>query len=126
MVGLASVLPAHDGGAVAPAYATDGAIALLFFLHGAQLAPQAAMAGGWHWRLHVVVIGSTFVLFPALGLGARARDASTMKSPDLAHKRRSLGCPLHQRAAAVLRIDLAAEVGENGAGPRWPVQRSGA
>ncbi len=72
MVGLASVLPAHDGGAVMAGYATDAAIALLFFLHGARLAPQAALAGARHWRLHLAVIGSTFVLFPALGLGARA------------------------------------------------------
>ncbi len=72
MVGLASVLPAHGGGAVVAGYATDAAIALLFFLHGARLSPQAAFAGARHWRLHVVVMASTFLLFPALGLGARA------------------------------------------------------
>ena len=67
MVGLATALPAHGGGAVVARYATNAAIALLFFLHGARLSPQAALAGAWHWRLHVVVLASTFVLFPVLG-----------------------------------------------------------
>jgi sodium/bile acid cotransporter 7 len=72
MVGLASLLPVHGNGAVAASYITTAAIALLFFLHGARLAPQAALAGARHWRLHIVVLGSTFLLFPALALGARA------------------------------------------------------
>ena len=72
MVGLATVLPVHGTGAVAAGYATTGAIALLFFLHGARLAPKAALAGARHWRLHIVVLTSTFVLFPVLGLAARA------------------------------------------------------
>jgi solute carrier family 10 (sodium/bile acid cotransporter), member 7 len=72
MVGLASIAPAHGVGAVAAGHATQAAIALLFFLHGAKLEPRAALAGARHWRLHVVVLVSTFVLFPALGLTARA------------------------------------------------------
>ena len=40
---------------------------LLFFLHGAQLSRQAIVAGLSHWRLHLVVVASTFVLFPLLG-----------------------------------------------------------
>jgi sodium/bile acid cotransporter 7 len=72
MAGLASVAPVHGVGAVAGGYATNAAIALLFFLHGAKLEPRAALAGARHWRLHVVVLLSTFVLFPLLGLTARA------------------------------------------------------
>jgi sodium/bile acid cotransporter 7 len=72
MVVLATVLPAYGSGETVAKYATNAAIALLFFLHGARLSPQAALAGAWHWRLHVVVLASTFVLFPALGLGAKA------------------------------------------------------
>ena len=72
MVGLASLLPAHGGGAVVAGHVTTAAIALLFFLHGARLSPQAALAGAWHWRLHAVVLACTFVLFPLLGLAARA------------------------------------------------------
>jgi len=72
MVGLATVVPVHGVGAIAGGYATNAAIALLFFLHGARLEPRAALAGARHWRLHVTVLLSTFVLFPLLGLTARA------------------------------------------------------
>jgi sodium/bile acid cotransporter 7 len=72
MVCLASVLPVHDTGAVIAGHLTTAAIALLFFLHGARLAPQAALAGARHWRLHAVVLASTFVLFPVLALAGRA------------------------------------------------------
>ena len=71
-VGVASVLPAQGVVAVNLGGLTYVAIALLFFLHGARLAPRAALAGASHWRLHIVVLASTFVLFPALGLGLRA------------------------------------------------------
>ena len=57
------------------------AIALLFFLHGARLAPRAAIAGARHWRLHAVVLASTFMLFPALGLGARALFPHLLSAP---------------------------------------------
>lgn len=72
MVGLATLLPVHGVGAVGAGYATDAAIAVLFFLHGTKLEPRAALAGARHWRLHVAVLLSTFVLFPLLGLTARA------------------------------------------------------
>jgi sodium/bile acid cotransporter 7 len=49
-------------------------IALLFFLHGAKLSREAIWAGIGHWRLHLLVAASTFLLFPVLGLiGARHR-----------------------------------------------------
>ncbi|WP_428488048.1 bile acid:sodium symporter family protein [Rhodopila sp.] len=72
MVCVASLLPVHGHGAVIAGYATEAAIALLFFLHGARLSPKAALAGARNWRLHLVVLASTFVLFPALGLAAKA------------------------------------------------------
>ena len=81
MVCLATALPARDRGAVVARYATDAAIALLFFLHGARLSPQAALAGAWHWRLHVMVLASTFILFPTLGLGARALFPGLLTPP---------------------------------------------
>ncbi len=81
MVVLATALPAHGQGAVVAKYATDAAIALLFFLHGARLSPQAALAGARHWRLHLVVLASTFVLFPALGLGAKALAPGLLTPP---------------------------------------------
>ncbi len=42
-------------------------IAFVFFLHGAALSPAAMRAGAASWRLHLVVHGSTFLLFPAIG-----------------------------------------------------------
>jgi sodium/bile acid cotransporter 7 len=81
MVCLASLLPVHDMGAVIAGHATTAAIALLFFLHGARLAPQAALAGARNWRLHIVVLASTFVLFPALALGARVVAPHLMTAP---------------------------------------------
>ena len=42
-------------------------IALIFFLHGVALSPQAMRAGAAHWRLHVLVQSTTFILFPLIG-----------------------------------------------------------
>jgi solute carrier family 10 (sodium/bile acid cotransporter), member 7 len=81
MVVLATVLPAHGAGETVAKYAANAAIALLFFLHGARLSPQAALAGASHWRLQLAVIASTFVLFPALGLGARALFPGLLTPP---------------------------------------------
>jgi solute carrier family 10 (sodium/bile acid cotransporter), member 7 len=69
MVVLASALPAR--GAAAPAFglATKIAIGLVFFLHGAKLSREAVIRGVTHWRLHLLVLCSTFVLFPILCLG---------------------------------------------------------
>lgn len=65
---LASLLPVHGTAAVAFAGVTDLAIGLLFFLHGAKLSTKEVFAGLAHWRLHLLVFGFTFVLFPVLGL----------------------------------------------------------
>jgi sodium/bile acid cotransporter 7 len=68
---LASVLPCQGRSAVAfDGIATIG-IALLFFLHGARLSREAIVAGMTNWRLHVLVLISTFVLFPLLGLALK-------------------------------------------------------
>ncbi len=72
MVVLASVLPARGGAAVAVGWLTQGAIALLFFLYGARLSSAAVVQGVLHWRLQALVLASTFVLFPLLGVGLSA------------------------------------------------------
>ncbi len=69
---LAALLPARGVGAAAAALSSNLAIALLFFLYGARLAPQTALAGARHGRLHLLIIVSTFLLFPALALAGRA------------------------------------------------------
>jgi len=81
MVVLASVLPVHGMGAAITGDAGMAAIALMFFLQGARLAPQAALAGARHWRLHTIVLASTFLLFPVLGLTARALAPNLLTPP---------------------------------------------
>lgn len=65
---LASILPVQGDFATWFALATKIAVGLLFFLHGARLSREAVIAGVTHWRLHLAVLASTFVLFPLLGL----------------------------------------------------------
>ena len=72
VVATASLLPCRGEAAVAFGWATNAAIALLFFLHGAKLSREAIIAGIGHWRLHLLVAASTFGLFPVLGLAVRA------------------------------------------------------
>src|SRR5258707_14493037 len=65
---VASLLPVHGQAAVGFNWVTNVAVGLLFFLHGAKLSREAIVAGATHWRLHLVVLLSTFALFPLLGL----------------------------------------------------------
>ncbi len=65
---LASLLPCRGQAARVADVTTNAAIALLFFLHGAKLPRAAILQGLTHWRLHLTVFASTFVLFPLLGL----------------------------------------------------------
>ncbi|VVN67203.1 bile acid:sodium symporter family protein [Pseudomonas fluorescens] len=68
---LASLLPASGQIAVGFGWLTNIAIALLFFLHGAKLSRESIIAGAGHWRLHLLVFGLTFVLFPLVGLALK-------------------------------------------------------
>lgn len=70
-VALASIVPCRGVAATAFNALTDVAIALLFFLHGAKLSREAVVAGMTHWRLHLTVLASTFVMFPLLGIVLR-------------------------------------------------------
>ncbi len=65
---VASLLPCRGQVADAFGVVTDLAIALLFFLHGAQAVARGDPVGAGHWRLHLMVLGATFVMFPLLGL----------------------------------------------------------
>lgn len=71
-VAAASLLPARGIGATIAGWAADGAILLLFFLHGAKLSRQAIVAGAAKWKLHLVVLATSFLFYPLLGLGAQA------------------------------------------------------
>lgn len=69
---LATLLPARGQFEDWMRIASNVAIALLFFLHGARLSRAAALAGFRQPRLHLLTLGCTFVLFPVLGLTLKA------------------------------------------------------
>jgi solute carrier family 10 (sodium/bile acid cotransporter), member 7 len=75
MVVTASLLPARGEAAVGFGWATKIAIGLVFFLHGARLSRDAVIRGLTHWRLHLLVLATTFGLFPLLCLGLDALPA---------------------------------------------------
>ncbi|MFJ3924707.1 bile acid:sodium symporter family protein [Streptomyces sp. NPDC090022] len=80
-VGLAALLPARGPAATVADGAATGAVALLFFLYGARLSTREALDGLRHWRLHLTVLAATFVLFPLLGLAARALVPALLTPP---------------------------------------------
>ena len=81
-VALASLLPASGATAHGFETLTTVAIGLLFLLHGAKLSREAVIAGATHWRLHLLVLASTFLVFPLLGLALKPVLAPLV-TPDL-------------------------------------------
>ncbi len=88
---VASVLPARGEFAVWAGWVTKVAIALVFFMHGARLSREAVIGGLTHWRLHLLVLGFTFAIFPLLCLGIVALPA-WIAPPPLAAGIVFLGC----------------------------------
>jgi len=72
VVVLAVVWPAPGvtGGFLHIEWVASYGIAIVFFLYGLTLAPEKMRAGLGHWRLHLVVVLATFVLFPLVVLAA--------------------------------------------------------
>jgi sodium/bile acid cotransporter 7 len=68
-VAVATAIPATGRAVPVVDWASNLAIALLFFLHGARLSRQAILEGLRQPGLHAAVLASTFILFPLLGLG---------------------------------------------------------
>ncbi|MCG8274829.1 bile acid:sodium symporter family protein [Stenotrophomonas sp. NLF4-10] len=79
---LATLLPMTGTAARGLDRFTDLAIATLFFLHGARLPREAVVAGLLHWRLHLLILACTFVLFPLLGLAFKPLDGRVL-TPEL-------------------------------------------
>ncbi len=65
---VASLLPARGAAGDLFWLLSKVAIVLLFFLHGAKLSREAILQGLGNWRLHLATLGTTYALFPALGL----------------------------------------------------------
>lgn len=81
-VAVASLLPARGVVATGFDHATTAAIGFLFFLYGARLSVKQAIDGLKNWRLHSIVLTSTFLVFPLLGLAARLLMPGVL-SPEL-------------------------------------------
>lgn len=68
---VAALFPAKGVFADVMDWVVIAAIALLFFLYGARLHPREALAGLTHWRLHLLILAFTFVVFPIIGVAMR-------------------------------------------------------
>lgn len=78
--------PGAKGGALHPELVNKLGVSLIFFLHGLTLPLSALAAGTRKWKLHLLVQGSTFLLFPLLGLlllGAIGQHAGSELSTGL-------------------------------------------
>jgi sodium/bile acid cotransporter 7 len=78
--------PGAKGGSMHPEIVTKAGVALIFFLHGVALPFAALKAGTLQWKLHLVVQGCTFLLFPLLGfvLSPLFRNLGGIAPPELA------------------------------------------
>ncbi|WP_116112464.1 bile acid:sodium symporter family protein [Austwickia chelonae] len=65
---VASVLPASGRTAGHLDIGIQVAIAVLFFMYGGRLEPRQALRGLTHWRLHLLILGFTYVAFPLVGV----------------------------------------------------------
>jgi sodium/bile acid cotransporter 7 len=65
---LATVLPVTGVGITVVTWAQKIAVAILFFLYGVRIDRASALAGLRHWRLHVLILGFTYIIFPLLAL----------------------------------------------------------
>ncbi|MDR1083385.1 MAG: bile acid:sodium symporter [Deltaproteobacteria bacterium] len=81
-VGLAVIWPARGQGYALASFMSKLVVASLFFMHGLKLSPQNLWAGLTNWRLHLVILSATFLLFPLLGLALKPVLA-WLSSPEL-------------------------------------------
>lgn len=81
-VALASLLPCSGIWGDVFGVLTKVAVGAMFFLHGVRLSGDAVRQGALHWRLHACVLGTTFVLYPLLGL-ALGPIAGLVTTPEL-------------------------------------------
>jgi sodium/bile acid cotransporter 7 len=91
MAVAATFAPVRGEVAVQLDWASKAAIGLVFFLHGARLSREAVLGGLTHWRLHLMILAATFVLFPLLCVAVTRLPAS-ITPPELATGIVLLGC----------------------------------
>lgn len=66
---LANFIPIKNSYEQTFGYITTTAISILFFVHGAKLSRKDIIRGITNWRIHLLVLFLTFMVFPLLGLG---------------------------------------------------------
>lgn len=74
MVGLAWLFP-EAGSPTSPLHLTEIGnigVTLIFFFYGLKLNPANLKAGIGHWKMHLLIQSTTFIIFPLLILGLRA------------------------------------------------------
>ena len=91
MAVAASVAPARGEVAVWLGWVSKVAIGVVFFLHGSRLSREAVLRGLGHWRLHLLILATTFGLFPLLCVGIVHLPA-WITPPELASGIILLGC----------------------------------
>jgi len=67
-VALATLFPASGHAAEQLSMAATAAVVLLFFLHGVKLPRENLVAALVNWRLHLFILGTTYLVFPLIGL----------------------------------------------------------
>lgn len=82
-VALATVFPASGVAATVVNWAANFAVVMLFFFVGAKLSRESILGGLVHWRLHSVILLSTFIMFPVLGLIVTRLGQNVLSSPEV-------------------------------------------
>lgn len=66
---LATLFPVSGVAAQWLSHAATAAVMLLFFLHGLKLPRENLLAALTNWRLHLLILATTFVVLPLAGAG---------------------------------------------------------
>ena len=75
--------PGAKGGWLQPEILTKAGVALIFFLHGVALSFAAMRAGAMNWRVHLLVQGTAFGIFPLIGLAIYHSLPEAWLTPEL-------------------------------------------
>ena len=78
---VALLLPVSGGAAEALDVVTKIGIFVLFFGYGAKLSGAEALAGLRNWRVHLVILAATFVVFPLLAIPVLAIPDTVLSEP---------------------------------------------
>jgi sodium/bile acid cotransporter 7 len=78
---LASLLPVSGAAATVVGALATAAVFGLFFLHGARLPRESLVAALGHWRLHLAILATSFVVFPLIGLGLASAFPGLLPPP---------------------------------------------